>query len=114
MSRSSNKWGRRIITIALLLLVLQFSKLAFYKLWRSETDHTTAIKDVTDVRNGRKLLSVEPDVGSGSNETEGGGHGAVWERCDFEKAHSQYAFLPLYVFLVFLLFIGKIVNYLYL
>ena len=33
--------------------------------------------------------------------------GAVWERCDFELAHSPYAWLPLYIFIIFILFVGK-------
>lgn len=33
--------------------------------------------------------------------------GVVWEQCDFEKAHTPHAFLPLYIFLIFLLFVGK-------
>lgn len=37
-------------------------------------------------------------------------HGAVWERCDFELAHSPYAWLPLYIFCIFILFVGKSIQ----
>ena len=33
--------------------------------------------------------------------------GPVWERCDFEQRTSPYAFLPLYIFCIFLLFVGE-------
>ena len=32
------------------------------------------------------------------------------EQCNFEKKNSKYAFLPLYAFLTFSLFIGKLPN----
>ena len=33
--------------------------------------------------------------------------GAAWESCDFENAHSPYAWLPLYISIILILFIGK-------
>lgn len=49
---------------------------------------------------------------------EGSGHsvqndthaekGVPWEECEFEKAHGSYAWLPLYCFGVFVLFVGKL------
>ena len=87
---STFKWGRRILFAALLLLIFQFGKFVYYSTWKSEAEPDYSLED--DIpHHGRKLLS----------------EGAVWEKCDFEKAHTPHAFLPAYIFFVFLLFVGK-------
>ena len=83
------KWGRRILLAALVLIIFQLGKIIYSNTWKSETDYDSEAERVHHV--GRKLLS----------------EGVVWEQCHFEKAHSPYAFLPLYIFLIFLLFVGK-------
>ena len=83
------KWGRRILFAALVLVIFQLAKIIYSNTWKSETEYNSQAEHVH--YGGRKLLS----------------EGVVWEQCHFEKAHSPYAFLPLYIFLVFLLFVGK-------
>ena len=84
------KWGRRLLFAGLLLIIFQLGNVVYSNVWRSETDYNSGIVE-DDIRHGRKLLS----------------EGVVWEQCDFEKGHTPHAFLPLYIFLIFLLFVGK-------
>ncbi len=79
------KWGRRILFVVLLLIIFQLGEFIYSNVWKS------ASSEYVDRVGQRKLLS----------------EGAVWEQCHFEKAHTPHAFLPLYIFLIFLLFVGK-------
>ena len=83
------KWGRRILFAALVLIIFQLGQLIYSNTWKSETDYSSEAERVDRV--GRKLLS----------------EGVVWEQCHFEKDRTPHAFLPLYIFLIFLLFVGK-------
>ena len=96
MQTTAVKWGRRLLFAGLLFLILQLGNIIYSNTWKSETDYSSEdhVVEAEDIHRGRKLLS----------------EGAVWEQCDFEKAHTPHAFLPLYIFLIFLLFIGKTVT----
>lgn len=86
------KWGRRILFVGSLFLILQLGNIIYSNTWKSETDYNSEDHELDEqVHHGRKLLS----------------EGVVWEQCHFEKAHTPHAFLPLYIFLIFLLFVGK-------
>ena len=85
------KWGRRILFAALVLLIFQLGKFIYSNTWKSETDYSSEEALDGSHHAGRKLLS----------------EGIVWEQCHFEKDHTPHAFLPLYIFLIFLLFVGK-------
>ena len=86
------KWGRRILFVGSLCLILHLGNIIYSNTWKSETDYSSEDHELDEqVHHGRKLLS----------------EGVVWEQCHFEKAHTPHAFLPLYIFLIFLLFVGK-------
>ena len=82
------KWGRRILFVALMLIIFQLGQFIYSTVWKSEVNYSS---EAEVNRVGRNLLS----------------EGAVWEQCHFEKDHTPHAFLPLYIFLIFLLFVGK-------
>ena len=86
------KWGRRILFLGSIFLILQLGSFIYSNTWKSETNYSSEDHELGEqIRYGRKLLS----------------EGVVWEQCHFEKAHTPHAFLPLYIFLIFLLFVGK-------
>ena len=76
--------------------MLQLGNFIYSNTWKSETDYSSVehVLKAENIHHGRKLLS----------------EGVVWEKCDFEKANTRHAFLPLYIFLIFLLFVGKTCN----
>ena len=84
------KWGQRILFAVILLIIFQLGQFIYSNVWKSETSYSS--ERVNHVHVGRRKLLSE---------------GVVWEQCHFEKAHTPHAFLPLYVFLIFLLFVGK-------
>ena len=91
---TSMKWGRRLLFAGLILAILQMGNFIYSNTWKSETDYNSDVLG-EDIHHGRKLLS----------------EGVVWEQCHFEQEHTPHAFLPLYIFLIFLLFVGKTVSF---
>lgn len=92
---TSWRWGRRLLFAAFIVIVFHLGAALYSNTWKSETYYNSEEQVTADeVHRGRKLLS----------------EGVVWEQCHFEKGHSPYAFLPLYAFLIFLLFVGENVN----
>lgn len=110
-SRASFSWGRRILFVGAFLLVLQLTRsLHSWDLFVTssnpvESDYNTFVEPDSFEQNtipGRRLLSVNSND---SNTTAH--HGPAWERCEFEKAHVPYAWLPLYIFIIFIIFVGR-------
>ncbi len=99
-------WHNRILCVAALLLILQITGIIHLgELFVNTADDThssynTLTDPVSQSHNGRRLLST-----NGSNNTTERG-GPVWERCDFENANTPYAWLPLYAFIIFFIFVG--------
>ncbi len=107
-------WHNRILCVAAFLLILQITGIIHLgELFLNTADDThssynTLTDPVSQSHNGRRLLSTN---GSNNtiNDTQGMTNergGPVWERCDFENANTPYAWLPLYAFIIFFIFVG--------
>ena len=114
-SRASFSWGRRIFFVAAFLLALQLARsLHLGDLFVSssnpvESDYSTIVEPNAFEQNtipGRRLLSVDSNNSNNTANTTAH-HGPPWEQCDFEKAHVPYAWLPLYIFIIFIIFVGR-------
>lgn len=116
-SRISFSWGKRIFFVGAFLLALHLvrsSHLGETLLNRNpvESEDGNLVEPfVASEQNsipGRRLLSVSGNTTDGNST--GSHHGPVWEQCDFEKAHVPYAWLPLYIFIIFVIFSGNFIN----